>query len=162
MDDCEEAIRLDPNNIKAFIRKGDCLAKIGEYEASRQAYLQASRLDTNATWRDHINKAMLLLPSSMPQSHNCPHPHTHPPVHPHVHPQAHVPPVNVHHAYPPQQAPAHTQSRAYSNPARAQTQYAPQYPGYTYYQNNNNNGSSSSGHSQDRRRGHDAESCNIQ
>jgi len=152
LDDCEEAIRLDPNNIKAFIRKGDCLAKIGEHEPSRQAYLQATRLDSNATWRDHINKALSLLPPTTLPAHCSP---PHPAAHPHVHP-----PINVHHPYP-QQTPL-SQGRAYNNPPRPQ--YSQQYPGYAYHPQTSsaNNNANSSSHSQDRRRAHDADGCIVQ
>jgi tetratricopeptide (TPR) repeat protein len=160
LDDCEEAIRLDANNIKAFIRKGDCLAKIGEYEPSRQAYLQATRLDSSSTWREHINKALSLLPpaslGSIPTHPPCP---LHPSVPPHVHP----PPVS-HHPFPPQQTPTQ-QGRAYPN---IRPHYTPQYPGYAHYSqntatnNNNNTNNNSHSHSQDRRRAHDADGCVVQ
>lgn len=117
--------------------------KIGEYEASRQAYSHALRLDTNNTWRDHINKALQLLPPSISNTSA-----------PQAPPQA--PPM--HRQYPSQQPPLHPQQpRApYTNiPPRAQTQYMPQYPGYAYHQQGNNG-------AQDRRRAPDAEGCILQ
>jgi len=156
LDDCEEALRLDSKNIKAFIRKGDCLYKIGDYETSRQAYTHAIRLDANNTWRDHINKALLLLPPS-----SVPYPSASA-----ASQQASQAPPPVHRTYP-QQSPLHPQqARAppgpYGNIPR-QTQFMPQYPGYAYQNNNNayhpqqaNNGA------QDRRRAPDTEGCLVQ
>jgi len=66
LDDCDEAIRFDKTDVKAFMRRGLCLAKLGDFEKSRTAYLTAKQLDTSKTWTDVINESLAILPNPRP------------------------------------------------------------------------------------------------
>jgi len=64
LDDCDEAIRLDPHDVKAFMRKGLCLYRMGNFAKSREAYNEARQLDTQGKWKDAIDEALLSLPNT--------------------------------------------------------------------------------------------------
>jgi len=63
LDDCDESIRLDPTgDVKAHMRRGHCLYRLGYLTNSREAYEQAKRLDTTNKWREAIDEALMSLP----------------------------------------------------------------------------------------------------
>jgi len=69
LEDCEEAIRLNPSNVKAYMRKGLCLRQLGQLEESRNAYNQATAYDTAKEWTQQITDGLMALPvfSNRPQ-----------------------------------------------------------------------------------------------
>ncbi|EGG18713.1 RING zinc finger-containing protein [Cavenderia fasciculata] len=60
--DCEEAIRLNDSNVKAFMRKGLCLRQLGVFEESKSAYQKAAQLDTSNQWTEQIRDGLNSLP----------------------------------------------------------------------------------------------------
>ncbi|EFA81720.1 RING zinc finger-containing protein [Heterostelium album PN500] len=68
--DCEEAIRLNDTNVKAFMRKGLCLRLLGYFEESKQAYTKALQLDTQKSWTRQIQDGLHSLPIFKPQTYN--------------------------------------------------------------------------------------------
>jgi len=122
LDDCDEAIRLDPTDVKAYMRRGLCSFKLGDFEKSRKAYLKAKQLDTSGLWRDVVNEALASLPNPRPPFHQYP---PQPPV-----PPAPVPPV------PPQQY--QYQQQQHQQQQQQQRQYQQQnvhHQRYPYAQN---------------------------
>lgn len=173
LEDCDEAIKLDASNIKAYIRRADCLNKLGEFDPSRQAYLHALRVDVSGVWTEHINKQMAALPYhpnlNHPQPQTAPFsmpPHSQAPPHINMQARAPHPAYPVHYPQPPRSA----YPQAGAQPQAQRQTYHPQYPGYTYaqYPPGNSAGASASASasggsgSGDRRRGHDSDGCILQ
>ncbi|KYQ94188.1 RING zinc finger-containing protein [Tieghemostelium lacteum] len=115
LDDCEEALRVNQNNVKGLMRKGLCLRQLGQFEASRAAYQKASELDTNKEWAQQIADGLNALPIFKTTTTN----NTQPP------PPQHQPP-------PPQQQ-QHRPPQQQQQQQRPQSQQIPQQPPI-YYQ----------------------------
>jgi len=115
LDDCDESIRLDPSgDVKAHMRRGHCLQKLGYLSSSKDAYEQARRLDNGNKWKEAIDEALASLPqerNTAYQIHQQQHFQTQTQHRPNAHPQS------------------HTQARTQQNQSQfQQSQYPGHYP----------------------------------
>lgn len=142
LDDCDEAIRLDNTDVKAHMRRGLCLYKLGDFESSRVAYLKVKQLDTSGTWTDVVNESLAALPNPRPSPPPTAHQYQQQPAH-QPPPFQHQQQANRHHHRQYQQQ--QQQQFNYQQPPRSQ-HFNP-YPGYAgapppapRYANNNDQG----------------------
>jgi len=130
--DCDKAIKMDAQYVKAYLRKGLCLEQLREYSLAFQTFNEVKRLDKNGQLRDETDQAikrvhqLAAIQSSVPGAV----PPQAPPVQaapPQAQPYRPQQP-NVPYAYP--QQPVNAQAAGYrnSNP-NYRPPYEQQYPG---------------------------------
>jgi len=64
LDDCEEALRLDKNFLKAHIRKAICYLELKEYGKCKSSLETAAKLDVDKKWQAQIQELQTNLQNS--------------------------------------------------------------------------------------------------